>query len=192
MTKPNRIMEEFQVECEEPGGKVLRTVRLCRLSYDKLVELYKHSSEFGVLFNNHFQNDLESFLGIFVDMDAGGAVHGRGLAWEVDDVGLLYLTDIRPEFEAVAHFTFWDRRFRGRERLIRTGLQLAFSHLGFHRIVAEVPLYAQSTIRAVERVGFVKEGRKREAVKYKGEWFDTLLYSILERDLEKLEEEDGN
>lgn len=83
----------------------------------------------------------------------------------------------------MAHFAFWDRRFRGREELVLKMLEYVFEKYGFHRVETRVALYANPVMAAVERIGFVKEGRAREAVLKDGEWYDTNLYAILRREV---------
>ncbi len=130
------------------------------------------------------KNDPQSFLEVFFSPDSSGEPSPQGIIYEVDDVGILYLTDIRAGVSALAHFNFWDRRFRGREELCREMLRYAFRKFKFHRITVQVGLYAAPLMTAVERLGFIKEGRMREATLYKGAWFDVNLYSILEREVQ--------
>ena len=169
------------VECDEPEGVVVREVRPLYLTVDKLNGLYEKLKEFDVLFNDHVGNDLESFLNAFLT-EVNGEMQSTGLLWEVDDVGILYLTDIRPGYDAYAHFSFWDRRFRGREDLVRQMIRYVIKKFGFHRITVDVPKYAAPTMGFVERIGFIKEGVRRKVVKYKGEWFDAIQYAIVESD----------
>lgn len=171
------------VECDEPEGIVTRKVRPLRLDMDKLRELYGHLNQFDVLFNAHFGNDIDAFINSFFCI-ADGDIQPLGLIWEIDDVGIFVITDISPGFEALMHFTFWDRRFRGREGLMREIIKFVMSKFSFHRITTEVPLYAPPTMGFVERIGFSKEGRKRQVVRYKGNWFDANLYSIVEGDFD--------
>lgn len=178
----------LQVECNEPEGRVLRSVRLCHLSFERFREIYEKVSKFEKAFNDYVKNDPQSFLEVFFSPDSKGEPSPQGIIYEVDDVGILYLTEIRPGVSALAHFNFWDRRFRGREELCRAMLRYAFTKFGFHRITAQVGLYAAPELAAVERLGFVKEGRMREATIYKGAWFDVNLYSILEREVQNVEQ----
>jgi len=170
--------------CDEPGGPIVRTVRVGSYSFDMLRMLWEKIQEFDTLFDDFYEKDFSRFVDAFVKQDAAGNYVATGLFWTVDDVGIFRLTEMMPLQSAHAHFLFWDKRFRGREGLIRASLKHAFDKYKFHRIKVEVPLYAQKTLVAVERIGFKKEGRMREVVKYKGDWFDANLYSILERDLE--------
>jgi len=180
----------LQVECNEPEGRILRSVRLCYLSFERFHEIYEKISRFEKAFNDYVKNDPQSFLEVFFSPDSQGEPSPQGIIYEVDDVGILYLTEIRPGVSALAHFNFWDRRFRGREELCRAMLRYAFGKFGFHRITAQVGLYAAPELAAVERVGFVKEGRMREATLYKGAWFDVNLYSILEREVQDADAND--
>jgi RimJ/RimL family protein N-acetyltransferase len=170
-----------RVVCDEPGGSVVRYVRPALLTRENLARYWSKLREFPTLFN--FQiTSFEDFAASFVSQE-NGVIKPNGLVWEVDDVGLFFLTDIYPVFQASGHFTFWDRRFRGREKLAQEMLKYVFREFGFRRIIAEVPLYSQPTLKAVERIGFTKEGRLREYVYYQGEWWDVNLYSILAREI---------
>ncbi len=173
----------MSVECNERGGTITRDVSLCELSIENLKFLYEKLSEFPILFNDYVTNDLNSFIDAFVAVQADGSVKSRGIIWLVDDVGILFINGIIPHYEAQAHFTFWDKKIRGRENLILKMLKYLFEEYKFHRIVVQVPLYAPPVMRFVERLGFTKEGRKREATLRDGEWFDVNLYSMIEHEV---------
>lgn len=180
----------LSVPCKEPEGTFNRTVHFAPHSIERLRSYWENLSQFPTLFNQYI-NNVDDFIKAFVTEDERG-VKANGLVWEVDDVGIFYLTDIYPGYQATGHFAFWDRRFRGREMLIREMLKYVFDDLGFHRIVAEVPLYSNPTMKAVERVGFIKEGRLRKAAWYQGEWWDVNIYSVLDSEIDELVEvQDG-
>ena len=171
------------VECNEPEGTFDRTVTPVAISLQKLRYYYEKLKEFDVVFNDHVPNTPGGFASIFVSIDEDFKVTANGLLWEVDDVGILYLTHIVPGLSATAHFSFWDRRLRGREKLIYEMIKLAFEHYGFQRIETRVALYANPVLGAVERIGFVKEGRARKAVKRNGEWYDVNLYAMIKEEV---------
>lgn len=173
----------LSVECAEPEGTVVRDVRRCLLSFEKIRELWDRLGEFEVLFNYQHDHNFERFVRNFIVQKENGEFEPTGLFWEVDDVGLLYLTDIRPEYEASAHFTFWDRRYRGREELLKQMIRYNFEMLNLHRLVVEVPMYAPSLLAFVEKLGFVKEGRHRKTMWYKGQWYDSAYYSLLREEV---------
>jgi RimJ/RimL family protein N-acetyltransferase len=55
----------------------------------------------------------------------------------------------------------------------------AFKNLGLHRIALSVFEFNERAIRAYARVGFLTEGRAREAVWRDGRWWDELAMSLL-------------
>ena len=153
------------------------------LTSEKLREYYERLEQFDIAFNDHVPNSPGGFASIFLSINDDLTVDAKGLLYEVDDVGILYLTHIVPGYSALAHFAFWDRRLRGREELIKKMIEFAFETYGFQRIEARVAMYAVPMLAAVERIGFTKEGRAREAVKRNGDWYDVNLYSILRREV---------
>jgi len=56
--------------------------------------------------------------------------------------------------------------------------------LGFHRLELACYGFNDRAIRHSERVGFVREGVKRQAYQRHGEWQDAVLFSLLREDLE--------
>ena len=154
-------------ECIEPEGTVMREVRPAVLSFSVLKGYYDKLKEFDTVFNGYVANNIDAFIRSFVKGDGSDGLAATGIIWEVDDVGILYLTDISIGNDAYAHFNFWDRRFKGRENLIRGMMKYIMEEFDLHRINVEVALFAGPWLpSALERIGFVKEGRKREAI-----WF---------------------
>lgn len=79
---------------------------------------------------------------------------------------------MRPEF--------WGRGV-GTEaagELIRFG----FTELGLHRIMAKCDPENVASWRVMEKAGMLREGRLRENVKIRGEWRDSLIYSVLDHE----------
>jgi RimJ/RimL family protein N-acetyltransferase len=77
--------------------------------------------------------------------------------------------------------------FRGRrlaDDAARRFQRLLLGELGFHRLELEIYAFNERACAHAERVGYVREGRKRQAYLYDGEWVDTVLYSLLPEDLE--------
>jgi RimJ/RimL family protein N-acetyltransferase len=78
-------------------------------------------------------------------------------------------------------------RLRGRrlaDEAARVFQRLLFDELGFHRLELEIYAFNERACAHAERAGFVREGRKRLAYLYDGEWVDTVLYALLPEDLE--------
>ena len=61
-------------------------------------------------------------------------------------------------------------------------LRFAFDTLGLHRLEADADPRNAASIRALERVGFVREGLQRERYWMSGEWQDAVLFGLLRRD----------
>jgi RimJ/RimL family protein N-acetyltransferase len=77
--------------------------------------------------------------------------------------------------------------FRGRrlaDDAARRLQRLLLGELGFHRLELEIYAFNERACAHAERVGYVREGRKRRAYLYEGERVDTVLYSLLPEDLD--------
>ena len=170
--------------CDEPNNKVVRFVRPTKLTLEHFQFIWEKLSQFDVLFNDWTRGDFKAFVDRFIQKTEDGTYICPSLMWDVDDVGLFVLSNVRPAISAEAHFTFWDRRFSGREDLCRAMLQYVFDRYKFKRIEVRIPIYARPALAAVERIGFIHEGRLRDSVLYKDNWHDVNLYSMLPKDME--------
>ena len=77
-------------------------------------------------------------------------------------------------------------RFRGRriaDDAARLFQRLLLGELGYHRLELEIYAFNERACAHAERVGFVREGRKRRAYVKDGEWVDSVLYALLAEDL---------
>ncbi|MGH3412003.1 MAG: GNAT family N-acetyltransferase [Marmoricola sp.] len=64
----------------------------------------------------------------------------------------------------------------------RVIVDYAFREMGLHRVQLDVAPFNRAGIRAYEKVGFVEEGRHREAVWHDGQWYDEVLMSLLDHE----------
>ncbi|QPC83979.1 GNAT family N-acetyltransferase [Phototrophicus methaneseepsis] len=72
--------------------------------------------------------------------------------------------------------------YRGRgygSDALRLILRYGFDELNLHHIALTVMDYNSSAIRAYERVGFIKEGARREFIVRNGQRYDLLMYGML-------------
>ena len=79
-----------------------------------------------------------------------------------------------------------DPRFRGRglgDAIGRAFQQLVLGELGFHRLELQIYGFNERAIAHAERVGYVREGVKRQAYLKNGAWQDAVLYSMLQDEL---------
>ena len=61
-------------------------------------------------------------------------------------------------------------------------LRLSFERLAAHRVMAELDPRNEGSVRLCERLGMSKEAHFREDLRFKGEWADTGVYAILDRE----------
>lgn len=64
----------------------------------------------------------------------------------------------------------------------RVVVDWAFDRVGLHRISLEVYAFNPAAQRSYEKIGFVVEGRARDALRWDGEWVDAVLMSMLDSD----------
>lgn len=79
---------------------------------------------------------------------------------------------IKPEFQSHGY---------GSEA-IKWALEWAFVHAGLHRVALIVAEWNERAIKVYENLGFVLEGRRREALWKEGKWWDSLDMGILSRE----------
>lgn len=172
----------MSIKCDEPGGTVVRNVRRMQLTPANLRIFWEKASRYRTIFNSVIRNDFKQFTRLLLRENSAGEVESTGLFWVVDDfVGVFYMTNIRPELDASVHYSFFDGRHRGRVELTKAMLKYAFERYNFQRLTVEIPRYATDKTRNfVETwLGFRKEGRKRKAALFDGEYFDVNIYGIL-------------
>jgi RimJ/RimL family protein N-acetyltransferase len=61
-------------------------------------------------------------------------------------------------------------------------LRHAFEALGLHRVSLEVYAFNPRGQRAYEKVGFVREGVRRDALRFDGQWVDSILMAVLDHE----------
>jgi RimJ/RimL family protein N-acetyltransferase len=180
----NQVKPLFQFECDEPGGVVTRQVRQLTLDLDTLQHFWLKAKEFPTLFAQEVNDDFGQFCEIFITKLPNGKYVAKGLLWLIDDwVGVLYLTDIYPD-EATVHYTFFDRRQKGRLNLVKAMIYYVFKKYQFNRLNASLPLFVKPySFEFVNKLGFKSEGRKRQSVMHKGQFFDEALFGLLKSEV---------
>jgi RimJ/RimL family protein N-acetyltransferase len=173
----------FTSICEEPEGTVIRKVTPFLFTPDNLCRLWAAVQKFPTLMGKEVSN-FDQMLDFFVKDHGDGKYEARGLCAQVDDMlGIFWLTDIEWPKQASIHYTFFDRRHRGRVDLCKSAVKYVLNKYRFHRIYTQVPLYAKSPMKFVESIGFVKDGRLRSNSFFRGEWYDSNVYSILDSEV---------
>ena len=73
---------------------------------------------------------------------------------------------------------FWGRGYV--TEAAQAMLGFGFEELGLHRVWGECVPENTASQRVMEKLGMSKEGRLRQTQWYKGRWWDTLVYGVLE------------
>lgn len=66
--------------------------------------------------------------------------------------------------------------------VMRIRTKFAFEILNLHRLQSESRIDNIASQRALEKVGYKREGTARKKLYYGGRWYDTILYAILDED----------
>lgn len=172
----------ISVECVEPEGTFVRQVRPLIFTVENIKKFWEVAKKYPTLYGKEILADPQEFINIFLTKDDNGNYTSSGLFWVVDDfIGVFYITDIRFDMsDALVHYSFFDRRQKGRVKLVKEMVKYVFNKYKFERLSAEMPNYALPASRHfVVDCGFVYEGKKRKAASYKGDKFDVNLYGIL-------------
>ncbi|KAF2267190.1 acyl-CoA N-acyltransferase [Lojkania enalia] len=69
---------------------------------------------------------------------------------------------------------------------IRWALHYAFHLVGLHRVTIRAFEWNEGALRLYERLGFVVEGRQREALWHEGRWWDGVEMGMLDREWKRL------
>ncbi|MGD8823083.1 MAG: GNAT family protein [Anaerolineales bacterium] len=88
---------------------------------------------------------------------------------------------------AIGEKAYWDQGYG--TRAMRLLLKHGFETLNLNRIALRVFAHNQRAIRCYEKVGFVHEGRLRQAHFHEGEYVDILWMSILRHEWDQIKGE---
>lgn len=183
----------LSVVCNEPSGPIERHVTKFVFSEENIKKFYEQSQKFPKIFGRTTAATIEEFLDMFFFLDKDGFWQTNNLFYIVDDfVGVLSLTNIYHPHDALMHFTFYDRRLKGRNELLREMIKYVIREYEFNRLSCEIPTYAPKTVLhfVSEHLGLVLEGKRRKSVpslKDPEELMDVLLYGVTKGDIEQWE-----
>ncbi len=181
---------------DEKDGRKEYSVRLLQrlgeidsyLTPQKIQELWIEFSQHDSLFSDYTEGKVEPFLDVLFDP--------RAIVAEIynitDEVpsGSILLNKIIPHFDGMAHMTQWDSNVRRKDPLFHEMMRLWMDEFDLHRLSVEVPYHQRGVIRMIERLGFQKEGTRREGSVHKGKWIDLAMFGILRSELRDLMREE--
>lgn len=157
------------------------------LTPQKVQELWIECSQHDTLFSDYTMGKVEPFLDVLFAVNAVQAE-----VYSIDDetpIGSVMMNRVLPNFDALAHFTIWNGKARGKEPLFLEMMRMWMGEFNLRRLSTEVTGHSKGLIRMLERLGFHHEGTRREGSIHKGAWIDLEMYGILESELqEKLQE----
>jgi RimJ/RimL family protein N-acetyltransferase len=110
------------------------------------------------------QNNNDKFIGI-LGLKLWSKKHRRGEIWYK------------------IHSNYWRKGFATES--VNLILDYGFKTLNLHRIQAGCAVDNIGSIKVLEKVGMIKEGRGRQLLPLKNGWSDNFEYSILETDVRK-------
>ena len=181
----------LEIPCTDRAGEDMYQVRLLRefdqniaLDAWKLRDLWAEFRKHDVLFSDYTAGKFVPFFVVLMDPRAVWMEIVK--ASEPDKpIGVAYITSVKPGHEADGHFAFWDSGGRGREPVVLYIAEWVMDRYDLHRLNAATPAYQHGVIRFIQRVGFVKEGVKREAVLYKGQRGPLVTFGILKDEVDQ-------
>lgn len=141
------------------------------LTPEKLEKLWAQFNSIPGIFDDYSKGNYKLFLQRFADPNS---------FWveTVDEVGILYATEVRPGLSANCHFTFFDSILRGREELVLSCLRWLCNVANLRKINVWIPDFARVLGRFLGRIGFREEGTIRRWSFSKGRLFDIIAYGI--------------
>jgi RimJ/RimL family protein N-acetyltransferase len=127
----------------------------------------------------------------FIERVARDRANGVAAVWAIvltsihEIVGMVQLRQLDPTFEAAEWECTLAPAVRGTGVFLeaaRLAGSFAFSTLNTHRLEARVLLQSGRGNGALRKLGAVREGVLRRSVRYAGEYFDEVLWSMLKED----------
>lgn len=152
------------------------------LTAEKIRDIWIQYSQHDTLFSDYTEGKVKPFLEMLLNP--------RAIIAEVFDmedeipIGALMLTSVIPNFDAMAHFTLWDSKGRGREPVFIAMMNLWMDEFNLHRLSVEVPKPQSGVIRFIQRLGFTQEGIRREGTIHTGKWLDLVMFGILRTEVQ--------
>lgn len=177
----------FQCVCEEPEGTVTRNVYLAKFTPAFLRDLWEKQRKFRTLMGREVLTFSE-FVDFFVQKN-GDVLTPKGICLVIDNlVGIYWISDINYPAYCEVHYTFFDKRHKGRLDLTRKAINYIFDFWQINTMYVQVAVYAKLPIQFVQQLGFKREGRLRNRAFYREKWYDVNSYSLLREEANNVSE----
>lgn len=151
------------------------------LTPEKLKWIWEEMNRFRTLFSDFTRGDFDTFYAVITSHDS---VWLEILDGQGQTVGIAYWTDMLRMLDAECHLIFFDGKPAEKTELCREIARWFFiEYPQFHRMTATLPHIYHATIRLAKRIGFVEEGRKRQARLIGGRLVDEVILGLLAEEL---------
>ncbi len=151
-----------------------------------LKDLYAMADRFAEyeIFSEDFVVNRENFSAYVVA--SGSLWYELYDLTEDEQAGVIFLSNFMPSqvrnliVQAEFHAELWDSNARDRIPVGKAAIKALMTLFRIHRLYAQVPMKHGGAIRNLLKLGFVDEGRMRQARWYNDQWYDAMILSILE------------
>ena len=146
------------------------------LTPEKLRALWETFSGISGLLDDYGKGRFDIFVSKFCDPDS---------IWLecTDFPGVVYATGIRAGLSAFVHFTFLDRKLRGREQFLLDVLQWLVNMLQLEKVNCFVPDYCRTLLAFLGRLGFTTEGKIRNWSRHDGQLFSVVALGMTKEEV---------
>lgn len=155
------------------------TVRECELSPQKVDALWLQLQKYRTLFSDITKGDKSNFIRVIT---APHTMWFEVVEYDVI-VGIIWFGELWQVTDCVAHMVFFDRQPSEKIELCKAVVRWMFDNFPLQRMSVTPPAIYHATIRVLEKIGFKREGCKRDAVLLGGKWNHQLLFGILRHEV---------
>jgi hypothetical protein len=139
----------FKFWVDEPEGRIERSVMELHPDPSTILEIYDKLKKVR---NFYTQAGHEPYSNEDILLDL---LNNYQWYWLIDDVGIFHGAPLSPDSGHV-HMTFWDRRLRGREGLVKEALRQAMDKHGWLIAWTATIPEAKTAEAFVRRLGFTE------------------------------------
>ena len=109
--------------------------------------------------------------------------HPASAHW-VNESGMVSLVNIQPKVNGDIHFMCWDALYSKREMFAdaQQVFSEAFKEFSLKRITATIPHFNSTAAKMALKLGMKYEGAMRSCFLHEGQYYDLLIYGILEEE----------
>lgn len=176
MDNNTSILQSKSGHGEFTGFRLLKRVDENNTSPQRLKWLWEKMQECDYAFDDHSRGQVDYFLSQFANPEVE--------FYEMGDSGLVVLSDITQGGGSRIHYLVWDRTLN--MAIQKSQAVEAFDYLFWkrkvHHIVGMIPSYNTLAVRYALSVGMRFEGEIRDDVLYKGRYYNTQIYGLLEHE----------